>query len=199
MGRISNIVDNTPEISEIRKEYLKKAILMRYEQILVPSFKKIMSAVKDAEKTLNTSELQHAVMEFENVTILLAKEINTQATVVSVFNNTSEMLARAELSKMKDKNNYLSIHRLAVNGSADIIKSFFEAHPQITTVNICMENTEEGRKFAAEIRSLIPAASIKCGTKITVNELLPPNHAKSYQEALRSKTEQRGKARDTTL
>jgi len=36
------IVDSTPCISDVRKEYLKKALDVRYEQILAPAFKRII-------------------------------------------------------------------------------------------------------------------------------------------------------------
>lgn len=42
MIKIHGIVDSTLKISETRKEYLKKAMDMRYEQILLPSLKKIL-------------------------------------------------------------------------------------------------------------------------------------------------------------
>jgi hypothetical protein len=44
MDKICEIIDDTPEISDTRKEYLKKAIELRYEQMLVPSFKLIAEA-----------------------------------------------------------------------------------------------------------------------------------------------------------
>jgi len=40
-GKIGNIIDETPKISDIRKEYLKSAVLLRYEQILLPSFRRL--------------------------------------------------------------------------------------------------------------------------------------------------------------
>ena len=42
MAQIHEIVDSTPEISETRKEYLKRAMDMRYEQILLPALKKVL-------------------------------------------------------------------------------------------------------------------------------------------------------------
>jgi len=39
MKQILKIVDSTPAISEVRKEYLKKALYIRYELILLPAFK----------------------------------------------------------------------------------------------------------------------------------------------------------------
>jgi len=42
MNVIHEIVESTPQVSEIRKEYLKQSLDMRYEQILVPSLKNIM-------------------------------------------------------------------------------------------------------------------------------------------------------------
>ena len=42
MAQIQSIVDSTPIISETRKEYLKKALNMRYEQILLPASKIVL-------------------------------------------------------------------------------------------------------------------------------------------------------------
>jgi len=38
--KIHGIVDATPNISNVRKEYLKQALSMRYEQILKPALKR---------------------------------------------------------------------------------------------------------------------------------------------------------------
>ena len=43
MDKIKNIIDSTPEITDIRKEYLKKAVEMRYSQIIIPALKQIQS------------------------------------------------------------------------------------------------------------------------------------------------------------
>jgi len=42
MAQIHGIVDSTQEISETRKEYLKQAMDMRYEQILLPALKRVL-------------------------------------------------------------------------------------------------------------------------------------------------------------
>jgi len=42
MDKIHGIVDSTPAISETRKEYLKKAMDMRYGQIIQPAFKMLL-------------------------------------------------------------------------------------------------------------------------------------------------------------
>ena len=42
IGKICGIVDSTPIISETRKKYLKNAMDMRYNQILLPALKRIM-------------------------------------------------------------------------------------------------------------------------------------------------------------
>ena len=42
MAEIHGIVDSTPEISETRKKYLKRAINMRYEQIFLPALKRVL-------------------------------------------------------------------------------------------------------------------------------------------------------------
>jgi len=39
MDRVKGIVDSTPQVSDTRREYLKKALGMRYEQILAPALK----------------------------------------------------------------------------------------------------------------------------------------------------------------
>ena len=42
MNAIFGIIDSVEQISEIRKEYLKRAIELRYEQMIKPAFKRIM-------------------------------------------------------------------------------------------------------------------------------------------------------------
>jgi len=43
MDRVNGIVDSTPQVSNTRKEYLKRALGMRYEQILAPALKRALS------------------------------------------------------------------------------------------------------------------------------------------------------------
>ena len=40
MSRVCAIVDSTPAMSEVRKEYLRKALCMRHGQMLVPSYER---------------------------------------------------------------------------------------------------------------------------------------------------------------
>jgi len=47
MEKICGIVDSTPVISETRKEYLKKALNMRYDQVILPALKKVLRSDKD--------------------------------------------------------------------------------------------------------------------------------------------------------
>ncbi|MCL1794490.1 MAG: HipA domain-containing protein [Oscillospiraceae bacterium] len=42
INKINSIVDSTEQISNIRKEYLRKAIAIRHEQILIPALKRIL-------------------------------------------------------------------------------------------------------------------------------------------------------------
>jgi len=42
MDRVRGIVESTPQISDTRKEYLKRALAMRYEQILAPALKRAL-------------------------------------------------------------------------------------------------------------------------------------------------------------
>jgi hypothetical protein len=55
MAEISVIIDSTLHMSDTRKEYLKQALDMRYEQILVPALKR---ALREHNKT-NNMELTH--------------------------------------------------------------------------------------------------------------------------------------------
>jgi hypothetical protein len=52
MAKICDIVDSIPQMSEIRKEYLKKAIAMRYDEILLTSLKRISK--KEMQSNLKT-------------------------------------------------------------------------------------------------------------------------------------------------
>lgn len=49
MEKIHAIVDTVEEISDLRKEYLKKSLDIRYEQILAPAFKKVLKQEKRME------------------------------------------------------------------------------------------------------------------------------------------------------
>jgi len=40
MNKINDIIENTPYISDVRKTYLKKAIALRFDQIIYPAYKK---------------------------------------------------------------------------------------------------------------------------------------------------------------
>ena len=54
MGKIYDIVGSVKQMSAIRKEYLKKAMDMRYEQILLPALKRILRHEKAMPKTKPT-------------------------------------------------------------------------------------------------------------------------------------------------
>ena len=41
LNKINNIIEQTPEISEIRKEFYEKIIKERYEKILLKAYTKI--------------------------------------------------------------------------------------------------------------------------------------------------------------
>ena len=45
MQKMHGIVDSTPCISDVRKDYLKKALDIRYEQIIAPALKRIATQV----------------------------------------------------------------------------------------------------------------------------------------------------------
>ena len=47
MAEIYSIVDSVSQMSEIRKEYLKKALMLRYEQILLAALKRIWQKEKE--------------------------------------------------------------------------------------------------------------------------------------------------------
>ena len=53
MDKIRGIVDSTPAISETRREYLKRAIEMRYEQIILPSLTRVLQSEKDKTPSQN--------------------------------------------------------------------------------------------------------------------------------------------------
>jgi hypothetical protein len=46
MEAIYTIIDTTPQMSDIRKEYLKKAVELRYTQIILPALKRIQAKEK---------------------------------------------------------------------------------------------------------------------------------------------------------
>lgn len=51
IDKVNDIINNTEYISDIRKEYLKKAIKLRYDLILIPAYKKIKKhKMTDKEK-----------------------------------------------------------------------------------------------------------------------------------------------------
>ena len=50
MVQIHGIVDSTPIISEIRKEYLNKAMVLRYEQILLSALKRVSRKKRDSRE-----------------------------------------------------------------------------------------------------------------------------------------------------
>jgi hypothetical protein len=51
MDDINSLIDDTPCLSGIRKEYLQKAVSIRYDEIIVPAYKKSLGL----EKTLARS------------------------------------------------------------------------------------------------------------------------------------------------
>jgi len=55
MDNISSIIENTPEMLDTRKEYLKKAVEMRHSQIIVPALIRIQNTER-AERDQNANK-----------------------------------------------------------------------------------------------------------------------------------------------
>ena len=60
MEKIKNIIDNTEAISDVRKEYLFKAVNYRYEKILVATLKRIMKQEKIQQKEEQNFKPKHS-------------------------------------------------------------------------------------------------------------------------------------------
>jgi len=63
MKKIFDIIDGVESMSDVRKEYLKKAIAIRHEQILVPSLKKILGNERVEPQAQNTPTLKEQLEE----------------------------------------------------------------------------------------------------------------------------------------
>jgi len=51
IDKIHDIIDSTETLSAIRKGYIKKAVSLRYEQMLLPALKRILRQEKDASNS----------------------------------------------------------------------------------------------------------------------------------------------------
>ena len=62
MTKIHDVIDSTPIISNIRKDYIKQALNLRYSQILTPALKRIIRQEKGSEITMK-DRISHAQAE----------------------------------------------------------------------------------------------------------------------------------------
>lgn len=62
LNGINQLVDLTPELSDLRKQFIKKSVAMRYEKILIPALKKIQKQEKINAIMLSTKPSYDATM-----------------------------------------------------------------------------------------------------------------------------------------
>lgn len=62
LKRINQLVDLTPELSDLRKQFIKKSVAMRYEKLLIPALKKIQKQEKINGLMLSTKPSYDAAM-----------------------------------------------------------------------------------------------------------------------------------------
>jgi hypothetical protein len=66
MGGIYDIIDNTPGMPDVRKKYMKTAVSLRYDQILLPAYKKLE---KTAQRSKSKELSRHTTQQVQNNTV----------------------------------------------------------------------------------------------------------------------------------
>ena len=56
INKVRGIIDTSEQMPDIRKEYLKKAVALRYEQILLPCLNRVLSTAKNQEEKTSVLE-----------------------------------------------------------------------------------------------------------------------------------------------
>ena len=87
LNRINRLVDLTPELSDLRKQFIKKSVAMRYEKLLIPALKKIQKQEKINALMLSTKKSYNATMytfiEHYNRSLLKNKNVEEAAIKAS--------------------------------------------------------------------------------------------------------------------
>ena len=55
MAKIYAIIDETPEMSDVRKQYLKQSVELRYKEILVPALERELNRKPSLDETLKSN------------------------------------------------------------------------------------------------------------------------------------------------
>ena len=84
LKRINQLVDLTPELSDLRKQFIKKSVAMRYEKLLIPALKKIQKQEKINALMLSTKPsydaAMHTFIEYYNHSLL--QNVDSEAAAV---------------------------------------------------------------------------------------------------------------------
>jgi 5'(3')-deoxyribonucleotidase len=195
------IKDGSIYQTSVYSEYLDKDV----NNVVFAGFdeqNKMQSAITQSfqgyEQIVEGSQLKYGFM-------IRASESNKEAVAVSVFENPTELLAGASLAKIKDKSSYKGIHRLSLGCSVSddknfqsttALKNFLDHNPQVKIVNVCVSNTDNGRKLLDKIQGLLENLEEHRGEKTKLNNLIPKD-AKNFHEQLQNKVIQLKKIKNS--
>ena len=87
LNKINRLVDLTPELSDLRKQFIKKSVAIRYEKLLIPALKKIRKQEKINALMLSTktsyNATMHTFIEHYNRSLLKKENIEEAAIKAS--------------------------------------------------------------------------------------------------------------------
>lgn len=101
----------------------------------------------------------------------------TAAKALFVFESPIDLLSKATLDKQHPTKGHLwdSVHRLSLGGLSDkAVHTYLASNPNITTINLCLDNDDAGQRAAERITQSIAE---RYGGRYAVNTRLPGDTA----------------------
>ena len=97
--------------------------------------------------------------------------------VVEVYEASIDAMSGASLRLMQHDGNWHAVHYLSLGGLNFLaMDGFLEMHPEITTIRLCLDNDELGRKFTERMVE-------RYGGERQVEDTPPPT-GKDYNDSL---------------
>ncbi|MCL1998296.1 MAG: toprim domain-containing protein [Turicibacter sp.] len=125
-----------------------------------------------------------------NFCVLDKPKNNDLPEAVSVFEAAIDAMSAATMDvknpNAKQKTMYSAIHKLSSSGASSVSKvleHFLRNNPNVTTVNLCLDNDEAGRTAAKRATQMLERLGKELGKEYTIQEKYP-KIGKDWNECL---------------
>lgn len=147
------------------------------------SFENCVFVGKDKNGTPRSASLRGCQGKFRKETMGSRKcfpffiAADRPTTVVEVYEAPVDAMSGASLHLMNHDGNWHEVHYLSLGGLNFLaMDGFLETHPEITTIRLCLDNDEPGRKFTERMVE-------RYGGERQVEDA-PPPMGKDYNDSL---------------